>query len=88
MLLNRASQRSRAEVGCEALVEKELDRRVLPFNRPLFRSQSATTECLPKFLLKNCTHDFPTQRIKDNDIVESVDKFPSKRPVDGLHYVV
>src|SRR5207237_4448061 len=84
--LDGALQGARAEVCGEALLQKELDGRLVPLDRPLPRAEAAPREHVVQLFPQKVAHDAAPQGAEDDDAVNAVDELAPECARDGaLH---
>src|SRR5262245_22714563 len=88
MMIDRAFEWPGAHRGGEALVQQELERRCLPFDRPFTMTQATSLEHACKFLHDNAPHVFSAQRAEDDDPIETIDELRTEALANRLHDLV
>ena len=73
----------RAEVGREALSQKEVDGRLVPLHRPLTRAEAATAEHVVQLLAQDVAHRRERERAEDHHAVDAVDELASEGAANG-----
>ena len=87
VLLHGPLQRPRAELGAEALLDQEVDRRLVPLDRPRPHPEAAPPEHVRQLLLEQAAHDLAPERAEDDDPVEAVEELRPERAGDRLDHV-
>lgn len=83
-----ALERPRSHCRREPFFEQEIERRGLPFDRPLAMSKSAPLEHLRQFLGEDASHQLARQRAEHDDRIEPVDEFRAEALVHGAKHVL
>ena len=86
MPLDRPLERPGAELGAESLLDQEVDRALVPFDRPRLHPEPAALEHVVELLLEQAAHHFAAERAEDHDAVEAVEELGPEGAVDGLEH--
>ena len=84
--LDGTLERPGAELGAEALLDQEVDRGLVPLDRPGLHPEAAPAQDVRELLLQQAAHDFTAERLEDDDAVEAVEELRPERPLDGFHH--